>query len=152
MNRIKPYIYFWVTALIVAVISIFYKNGEAVIDINIHDTYFIIAAFHLAIFLSIILFIIGLLYFIHAALNIVLIQILTQIHTIITIGSILIYYIGVSIFSKTESENNISLFDDSFNFESFITLIIILSLVIQPLFIINSLISSFKHLLKKNNS
>lgn len=150
MKFSTPHPYFFVAALIIFIGCLFLYNSEEAIDINIHDTYFVIASsFYLFALISILLSFIGLIYYLHFKFKVELIKILSQIHTTITIGSIAAYFIGTFIHSKLESKNEFPWFDDSNNYAWFIIIITLLGMTAQLLFIANSLASTFNYFFRK---
>lgn len=65
----RPHIYFWITALITFLVSLFYSNSNAVIDINVHDTYYVISKFDLTLLIAFAFLVIGLLIFIFSKIK-----------------------------------------------------------------------------------
>ncbi len=148
MKFYKPYIYFWISALIMFIAGLFtYSDENAIIDINFHDTYFIIHLFYLITLISLLYFIEGGIYWIFKKLKISLINYLIQIHIFCTIGGLLIYFILMTIFEDdTEIEQGV------FNQSSIIgwVIIVILCTIIfsQVLFLINIIIGLTKRLIR----
>ncbi|GAA4231012.1 hypothetical protein GCM10022291_02540 [Postechiella marina] len=144
MKLNKPYPFFWATALILFSISFLYKNSNQTIDVNIYDTYIIVAKYHQIIFVSIILFSIGLLYFLHDKLKVYLTKKLSLIHTLITIVGFTICLFPPF---NSQKKDEFPLLDTSTNYIQ--PTIIIVLILIQFVFILNSAISIYKYLLKK---
>lgn len=119
MNHIlnKPFIIFW--AIIPIIISIGITNSNETIDINIHDTYFIIDYKNLGYLIGLLFGAIGLGYWIMFKLNRKLSKWL-----ILTIGGLLIMLICSIFFEQT----NVS--SDNLIFDSLGTLNLILSILI----------------------
>ena len=148
--KLKHFHYFWVTAIIIlslGIISLF--DEESVIDINVHDTYFVIHHSHLAFFLSFFYGLFGLIYWSHYSSNVELVSRLTTIHTVVTIGSIPVYFLGLKVFELYRQDGDFPLFDDLSNENLFITIIFLLVLLAQVLFLINIILSLVKHLTKR---
>lgn len=143
MKLNKPYVYFWATALVLFSISFLFKNSDQTIDVNIYDTYIIVAKYHQIIFASLILFSLGLLYFLHDKLKIDLIKKLSSIHTFITISSFTIWLFVPFTHQKS---NDFPLFDKNPDYIQ--PAIVILLILVQFVFILNSVISIYKYLLK----
>ncbi|MCL9810118.1 cbb3-type cytochrome c oxidase subunit I [Flavobacterium luminosum] len=142
----KIYLYFWVTSLIIILIGLKDINdSNAVFDINVHDTYFVIHTFHAATVLSFIYFFLGLGYWIIKKINGKLISALSLIHFIITIGSFLAYWV-VFLFLKTFYTEQELLFMPIDLMNNTLVLIFILNLIAQPLYIINIIISLIRKL------
>lgn len=60
----KPYQILWLTIPLIFILFFFSNlNMNSAIDIQMHDAYFVISAFHIAIFLSIVLGLLGSIYF-----------------------------------------------------------------------------------------
>ncbi|TYA78637.1 hypothetical protein [Seonamhaeicola marinus] len=144
MKLKKPYYLIWISALFVLVFRLMYYKDEDVIDINIHDTYFVID--HLAItYITFIgLFIIGLIYFLLYKYKISLLKPLVFIHIIVTTISVLVSQIGLFFLTPKESP-----FDFTFSLIDFLNLITTIGILVQPIFILNSFFSLIRHFLKK---
>lgn len=143
MKKLYPYIYFWFTAVIILLIGEFHY-GSQVLDINIHDTYFVAAYRHVEIVLCFLYTLVGMLYWMYNRLNIKLVSNLTAIHTIVTVGTVYLYHSGViyyTYFSPPQSifYNTNELF---FNYMLFFS-----ALIAQLFFIINSIFSVVKHIM-----
>lgn len=136
--KYKPYFYFWLTAILMLVKSYIsnLKYGDAVLDINVHDTYYVISQLNIAIILSLFYFILGLIYWVIIFKKIPLINSLTKFHTIITVCIIPLYYIGSKIVNMS-NQSNFPLFDDSYRINNYITVLAILFIIAQILFILN---------------
>lgn len=128
--------------MIIFLISLFFYNSDDTIDINVYDTYFIIALSYLMILISIILSFIGFIYYLHFKFEIPQIKYLSKVHTVITIGCIAVYFIG----SLFQNKDDFPLFDNTFSFSSFLVLIVSIGVVIQFVFIFNSLFSIAKYI------
>jgi heme/copper-type cytochrome/quinol oxidase subunit 1 len=145
MSKLKTHHYFWITAVFILLIGVssFFDEND-VIDINVHDTYFVIRNSHLATLLFVIYGIIGLVYWFFYKKEIILIRNLTSVHTIITSVSIYIYEIGM-IYYSLKTETNFPLFDDFSSQNSFTLIIVMLVLLTQLLFITNIILSTIKY-------
>jgi hypothetical protein len=85
-QKIKIHYLFWLVSLIILLIGLYDMDGT--LDINVHDTYFVIPHFDIAIILSIIYFIYGFGYWmVQEKFKKRLVKILTLIHSVILIGS-----------------------------------------------------------------
>lgn len=94
MSRILKHIHllFWVCIPIFLLYTFF--NSDAVIDINIHDTMFVIAIKHAMIFGSFVLFIIGLVYYLSYQSNkFRLFNSLTIFHALVTFVGLIILFL-----------------------------------------------------------
>ena len=140
-QKIKVYHLLWIVALLILIIGLIDPNNT--LDINIHDTYFVILNLHVAIALFLFYFLNGLGYWsIQKIFKKGLIKPLTIIHTTILIGSFVFYWL-VIIYSKMFLSNStFPLFDDGRDLIN-ITLVLELLLILflaTPIFIINLLI------------
>ena len=102
LNKIKVYHIFWIVALLILIIGFIQNNDDptANLDINIHDTYYVVRNFDSTIFLFICYFIMGFGYWlVQKVFKKQLVKALTILHSIIFIGSFVIYWI-VLLYSK----------------------------------------------------
>ena len=97
----RPHIVYFVFAIIAFILG-FNANGG--IDINIHDTYFVISNYHFATLISIIFGIIGLIYWIVKKMNGNLSKRLNLIHVTLTFGGIFLILILNEFFRKSIME------------------------------------------------
>ncbi|MHA3789874.1 hypothetical protein ACX0HA_16825 [Flavobacterium hauense] len=135
--------YFWAVAVICALLAgVSYISGnDSTFDINVDDTYFVIAHRHLYTLLLILYAVPGLIYWLSR--NLKLVKGLTFIHTIITVGGFIAYFI---LWATTSAMHNPeSLFDNSMElFNIGITIIFLLATAVQPLLLINLTIGLVK--------
>lgn len=151
IKSLKSYHLLWIFALISIIISFFeyFLLKESTIDINVHDTYFVIAHFHITYLIFTVLFILGFLYYLFYRIELKLIRALTRIHVFITCFSLPVYYIG-NIFNSIKTKNNVPpLFDDISYTNIFISILILVVIIAQLLFILNLLFSLIRHFFKK---
>lgn len=144
MNKIneKPHLIFLLAIPIITLIGIL--SGDAMLDINVHDTYYVIAYLHLAILISILFGIIGIGYWIMQKADRKLSKWLNWIHIGLTFGGTLMVWI-LTKFYRTE----IMEFEFNNNLTLIITLIILLVIVGQLIFPINIIYGLIK---KKNKT
>jgi len=132
MSRIinKPHLIFLLSIPIIMIIG--FISGEAVLDINVHDTYYVITYIHLTTLISILFGIIGLGYWIMLKANRKLSKWLNWTHIGLTFGGTIIILILAQLYRKEimeyEFNNNLTLI---------ITLIILLMILGQIIFPIN---------------
>lgn len=133
-----PHFLFWILIPIILIIGLL--KPDKTLDINIHDTYIVIALLHLAVLISIIFGILGLGYWVVIKLNRRLVNWLTVIHLIITvIGFCLILLIP---FFLPESNQGItSLYFDA---QVTITLSALAAVCVQLLYPINIITALFR--------
>ncbi|PIA77824.1 hypothetical protein BFR04_10400 [Gaetbulibacter sp. 4G1] len=149
----KTHIYFWVSSVFIFVLGFSYYNSveTEVISFNIHDTYYIIEIPLITNFVSIILFITGLVYWFFIKLNIRLFKLFIIIHFILSIGIFLAFLIGLSYFKMSflaQNNKNFHLFDDSLNQDLFNSVLFFIFFLIQIVFVINLVISVLRHFFK----
>jgi hypothetical protein len=146
--NIKVYHLFLGIALIVLLIGILGKDKT--LDVNIHDTYFVASYRDVSIILFFLFFLNGIGYLLLIkTFKKQLIRILTVIHSVIIIGSFIIYWAVVVYYKYFAVKDPFSLFDDQVSENIILTCSAILIVFIaQPLFIINLLVGLFR----KNNA
>lgn len=140
----NPYIIFWGCIPVFLFIGIIQSEElkEEVIDIAIHDTYFVVAHYHLNKFICIFLFFIGLIYYFLKRLKISLNKIISTLHILITIfGCIFILY-PFNIF-KEEQYQGLPEFSESLNLE--LTIVFIIIFLVQLLLCGNIFVSIFRN-------
>lgn len=137
--KFKTYYLLLITSLILIILG--FLNGEETFDINVHDTYFVIANCHLYWLFSSLLFIIFIFYFLLDIAKIKLNKIISKIHifgTIISITSLLFPY---ALFSNPKKFPPF----DSFEYINIVlTISFLIFLFLQLLFIINIFVSLIK--------
>ena len=82
----QPHLIFFLVIPVVLLVG--HVNMKSLVDINIHDTYFIVSYFHLVVLLSIFFGIIGILYLMMQKAQRRLFKWLTNLHIIMTIGGL----------------------------------------------------------------
>jgi len=148
----KPYLFFWIATIFLIMLSIYWWNFEdAVLDINIHDTYFIIHNSHILLLLAILYALVGLTYWVLLKFQVALSKSLTQIHYICSLIIIPIYFIG-NFFLDKFHKSEFPLFDNTSKFVIFITILIFIGLIAQLFFFINVILSLFKHFYNRTKS
>jgi heme/copper-type cytochrome/quinol oxidase subunit 1 len=131
----RPHIVFLVFALITFILG-FNANGG--IDINIHDTYFVMSNYHFATLISILFGIIGLIYWIAKKVNGKLSERLNLIHVALTFGGILLILILNEFFRKSIMEYD---FNENLTMVIYlITAVVIFGQIIFPINIIRGII------------
>ncbi|MBX2829059.1 MAG: cbb3-type cytochrome c oxidase subunit I [Flavobacteriaceae bacterium] len=126
----KPYLIFLLSIPIIMLIGIL--SGDAVLDINVHDTYFVIAYLHLALMISVLFGIIGIGYWIMQKVDRKLSMWLNWTHIGLTFGGTFAVWI-LTKFYRTE----IMEYEFNNNLTFIITLIILLVIFGQIIFPIN---------------
>ena len=145
MKRINTYKYFWTIAIICAFLACLDIISKEDVDINIHDTYFVVPHSYFSVFFTLFYFFNGLVYVLCRRLK--LIRILTLIHAIVTIGGFLAYFLLIAIINKLQNLDNLF---DTYEIFGISTLIIsILVAIAQLVFIINIITGIIKRIRKR---
>lgn len=153
MKSIKPYVYFYTLALIIFILSLFYFSKDESVVLNFYDTYHVISYFYFALIFTFIFFIFGIIYWIIDKMDMFLIKSLSQIHIISSIVCFFIYFLGLLYFYfLTKSDPDFPLFDNDPNKNLFIKNIIYIFFLMQIIFMVNLIISIFKHLIINRKS
>jgi heme/copper-type cytochrome/quinol oxidase subunit 1 len=144
-KKVKIYYYFWIVSVLILMIG--FSRSEETSDINIHDTYFVIASLHLAYLLSFSYFLLGLGYYlVEKVFKRNLVKSLSIIHSLILIGSFIIYWLMLFYYQLKPKNEIFPLLDDgSYTMNSMIiynSLLIIF--VAQPIYVINIVIAFFR--------
>lgn len=142
MNKLieKPHLVFLLAIPIIILIGIL--SEDAVFDLNIHDTYFVIAHLHLATLIAILFGIIGIGYWFMQKANRKLSKWLNWIHIGLTFGGTVVVWI-LTQFYRTE----LMQYEFNNNLTLIITLIILLMILGQLIFPINII---YGLIIKKN--
>jgi heme/copper-type cytochrome/quinol oxidase subunit 1 len=141
-QKIKIHYLFWLVSLIILLIGLYDMDGT--LDINIHDTYFVIPHFDIAVFLSIIYFIYGFGYWlVQEKFKKKLVKILTITHSVILIGSFITYWI-VIYYTRLFATNNFPLFDKYETINITLAICTVLCLIAFPIYITNLTIGIFR--------
>lgn len=134
--KFKPHFYFWTTAILILIIGLITYDQESVLDINLHDTYYVIQHFIIIQCISLLLILVGGLYWIYEKANRKLNKLLTKIHIITTIGGILIYPVIEKLLRLYEVNQHTTIITN-------LAIITLMVLIAQVLFLINLLIGLF---------
>jgi heme/copper-type cytochrome/quinol oxidase subunit 1 len=129
----KSYYWFLVTSILFFVFS-FFQSGKNILDINVHDTYYVIANVHLYVLLAVIVFFFFAVYWSLDKGKVKLIAILSKLHIYGTLVSIVGLFFPYSFIFKP---SNFPLYDDLQNVNLCISISGLLFLLFQLLFIIN---------------
>jgi heme/copper-type cytochrome/quinol oxidase subunit 1 len=146
LKKIKVYHLFWIVALLIGIIGILQNNNpQASLDINIHDTYFVMRNTDTTIFLFVCYFSIGLGYWLlQKVFKKQLVLFLTLIHSIILIGSFILYWI-LFFYNQKFNDPTFPLYGNYWSINTILLLEFLLILfVATPVFLINLLIGIFR--------
>jgi heme/copper-type cytochrome/quinol oxidase subunit 1 len=147
LKKIKVYHAFWIVAVLILIIGLLQNNDpEAFLDINFHDTYYVIRNLDCTIFLSSCYFLMGLGYWLlQKVFKKQLVKYLTIIHSVVLIGSFVFYWM-VIFYSKLFITENSFPFNNNY-ISTNTTLLIEFLLIIfiaMPVYIVNLLIGLFR--------
>ncbi len=147
----RPYIYLWLTSLMVLIVGYvsYVHLQNSALDINVHDTYFVVAHQHIVYGLSSFFLLIGSMYWIMEKLKIKLLSTLTVIHVMVTLLSIILCIIGIFYFDSVITAPKVLKDSQAINRNAFTTIISMLIIIAQLLFLINVIISLIKHGLQR---
>ena len=142
----KAHMYFWITALLIIIVGgIFqFSSTGSTVDVNIRDTYFVMATFHFSLFMAFIYFMLGVCYWFFYKLNILLNKKLTKAHTVVTVLGLPVYLL---LNMYIEYKTNDPIFSLTGNYEILYNTLIgvfLTIILIQLLFPVNILISLAK--------
>lgn len=130
----EPFKVVWGIIPIILILGLIGVNSN--LDLQLHDTYFVIAAVHIGILFVIILGIIGWIYWRTSAKK--LVPWMTLTHTIATVVSFVLIMLAASFFKELVS-TNVAMFRA---INQLIFLMLLIALLSQVVFIINLIIST----------
>lgn len=144
-NKIKVYHIFWIVALLILIIGFIQNNDHptANLDINIHDSYYVVRNFESTIFLFICYFIMGFGYWlVQKVFKKQLVKSLTILHSLIFIGSFVIYWLALiySMIFLQKSEFPRFLSDYQLINSTLVLELLVITFIGIPIYIINLLI------------
>ena len=142
----KTYLFFF--SIIPLILAFSYYNPENTFDVNIGDTYFVILNLHLGIILSVVYFILGLLYFILHKKGIRVNSWIIYTHSILTIGGLILIWSLLKGMNNNPTKNFEELLK-SIRINQYLTYICITTLFSMILIQIVFVISIFLKLIKK---
>lgn len=140
----KAHMYFWITTILIVLAGgvehlLF---GDTTLDINVHDTYIVVGHTHVTILFALIYFILGTAYWVPYKTNLSLSKKLTKAHTVITVLAVPAYYALTAYYAMLYTPN--SLTDGANSLNTGILIIFFTVLLIQPLYLLNIVISLIK--------
>lgn len=145
LSNIKVYHWFWIVTVIIVIIGFFqsYNNPDSVIDINVHDTYYVISDYYFSLLLIIIYFLFGLGYWlVIEVFKRKLVRVLTLIHSVIFIGGFVVYWVayGYDIIQK----ERLGILHDFAFLNQVLLVLFLLMLIATPIYFINLVIGIFR--------
>ncbi len=130
----KPYKSFWISVPIIIILSVI--GHENLLDIQLHDTYFVISALYIGLTLSILSGTIGIIYYV--ARHLKLINWITVLHVSVTLLAFTVMMIDVVLMKNYIGRSG------SLTINNVIVSLFLLGLGVQPLFIMNIGLGIFK--------
>ncbi|WP_367278102.1 cbb3-type cytochrome c oxidase subunit I [uncultured Algibacter sp.] len=142
----KPYIIFWIIGIIIFIPFFKHISFDSTIDINVHDTYFVVAHYHLGMIFLIFFVLIGLIYWVLNIFKRKKVNWLTICHIILTIMSTFLLFYSDYLFGSStfQSNNKYPYFDGLLNSNLIKTLAFLMFGIGQILFFFNILIGILK--------
>lgn len=142
MRNIKSYQWFGLASIVLIILAFLRNNPEDVLDINIHDTYYVVTYSNILIVLCVFYILIGFFYWLLYKFKVQTSKILTKIHTCVTINAIPIYFLGNKLIKLfTSSNDSFPLFNDTSYTNVFLTILVISVGITQLLFVYNLIAS-----------
>jgi len=143
--KFKDYYLLFISSAILLIAGLISKK-ESIIDINVHDTYFVLAHRHLCFFFMVVFFLLFTFYWGFEKSKTTLIKILYKIHIYGTILTVIgLFFPYNFIFSSSD----FPLYDDMQYVNVCITISFLFFIFFQFLFIINIFVSIIKKLILK---
>ncbi|MFS4469707.1 cbb3-type cytochrome c oxidase subunit I [Maribacter sp. 2210JD10-5] len=138
----SPYLIFFIAAAVTMLVGIL--SRDATLDINIHDTYFIIGYLHLAVLISIFFGLIGLGYWIMHKMNKRLSMWLNWTHILLTIGGLIVLFMTPYFSFTFKDQSAFPLFDELERKNLIMISTISLMIIAQFIYLINLIIGMFR--------
>jgi heme/copper-type cytochrome/quinol oxidase subunit 1 len=134
----NPVVYYWFGIPFVGIFGVFKREElkNSVDDINIHDTYFVATQDHLTLIYSFFLAILGLIYFLCQRAKLPLHQMLSLLHSFISILGVVYLLFPFTIFSRNESARFSSVITDLNTNITMVLSLVVLCQVLLPINII----------------
>jgi len=153
MKVFKLYVYFWITSLVIFTLGLFtFSDERALIDINVHDIYYVTHIFNLLAIIALFYFMLGISYWSLHKYNVKIIKPLAKIHTIATIGGFIFYLLFMTIFEDDTQLEGSHFANESSTLYILIKSIFFIIVISQVLFFINLIISTIKHGIQRTTS
>ncbi len=155
MLKYKAYKYYLAFLVLLLIALVIFHFTELTFVFNILDTYYVVLYSHITIFVSLIILVLGLVYWILHLSKFELIRSLSRIHTTMTIIGLFIFLIVLcfsEFISPIGTSSRFPLFDDTQNFEIILFWLFVVVMLAQLVFIINIIASLVKYFKKKINA
>ena len=137
----KPDLIFFLLIPVILLMGI--MSGDTTLEINIHDTYFVIAHFHVAVLISILFGIIGVGYWLMKKSNRKLSKWLNWTHIVLTIGGLIAIFRIPYLSLGSDTQSQFPHFDELEKKNSILTSIILIITFGQLMYLINLIIGIF---------
>jgi len=142
----KAQMYFWITAALIIIVGGLLQliSGNSTVDINIKDTYFVIATFHFSLFLAFIYFMLGVCYWTFYKFDFILNRKLTKVHKVITVLGLPAYLL-FTMYVKHRSEEPLSAITGNYQlYNKILTGVFLTVVIVQFLLPLNIFIGLIK--------
>jgi heme/copper-type cytochrome/quinol oxidase subunit 1 len=147
IHKIKIYHSFYLIAIIILSIGIYYHfvSPDGSLDINIHDTYFVFPHSYVTFLLSVSYYMLGLGYWsVQKHLNKKLMKPFTVIHSVILIGSFILYWFLI-LYNGIFFDESLPLHDSQqYINETLVISFLLIVFVAQPAYLANLIFSIFR--------
>ncbi len=138
----QPYLVFFGVIPILLLVGVL--NRDFIVDINVHDTYYVISCYHLSMLHSIIFALIGLGYWLMYRAKRKLSKWLNLLHLVATIGGMLVFWVSPFVFDK-EYKDPYNVLLDGLPTVDLIFIIVTLMIVFgQLLYVFNMILGIFR--------
>ncbi|KJD33296.1 hypothetical protein PK35_05410 [Tamlana nanhaiensis] len=131
----KPHLIFLIAIPVLLLVGIL--SEDASLNINVHDTYFVISFYHLSKLTAILFGIIGFGYWIMRKTNRKLSKWLNYIHIGLTFGGIILIFMLSQLYREPKAENILLDFRFNQNLELIILIILLITVIGQVIYPIN---------------
>jgi heme/copper-type cytochrome/quinol oxidase subunit 1 len=140
----KAHMYFWITTILIIVLGfvVYCINGDTNLDINVHDTYLVVSHTHFTILFALLYFILGTAYWVPYKTKLSLNKKLTKVHTVITMMAVPAYCALTAYYAMLYTPDPLT--DGANSLNTGILIIFFTVLLIQPLYLVNIVISVIK--------
>lgn len=138
----KPHLIFFIA--IPFIILVGFLNRDTATDINLHDTYYVISHFNIALLIAIVIGILGIGYWGVQNANRILSKKMNGTHIVLTFGGLLALFVIDYIPHLSTPDSEFPLFDESPSKNLIITLIVLLIAFGQIVYLVNMITSIFR--------
>jgi heme/copper-type cytochrome/quinol oxidase subunit 1 len=140
----KAHMYFWIISILLLLEGVLERivSKDTTLDINVHDMYLVIDHLYVNILFALLYFILGVAYWVPYKTNLSLNKKLTKVHTVITVMAVPAYCALTAYYAMLYTPNPLT--DGANSLNTGILIIFFTVLLIQPLYLVNIVISLIK--------